>query len=358
MRRLVVCADGTWKSRDDIGDAANVEKLADAVLPVTRDVIEQVVGYFPGVGSRNWERLRGGAFGVGLSRNVKDAYRWLVTQWTEPSAGAGADEIYLFGFSRGAFTVRSLAGLIRNVGLVEPGRPDLVDEAYRHYRDRSPEWRADGAASVAFRRRSSREVPYITCIGVWDTVGALGVPTRGPLGWLTRRRWGFHDVQLSGRVQSAFHALALDEQRRAFAPTVWRADDADAHRQRVEQVWFPGSHSNVGGGYADCTLSDITLQWMAERAGSCGLELGADRLGAVAPDAFEGTLNDSRTRLYKLQRPLVREICAEPLVVDGRTLRTHESVSEAALQRHRKCTRPPRGPYAPANVVAYLQRTG
>jgi uncharacterized protein (DUF2235 family) len=351
VKRLVVCADGTWKSRDDSSDATNVERLCDAVLPVASDGTRQVARYFPGVGTGRLERLRGGAFGVGLSRNVQECYRFLVQEW-QPG-----DEVHLFGFSRGAFTVRSLAGMVRNVGLLPPERASAIEQAYAHYRDDAPEWRPDGERAVAFRATRSREVDAIRCIGVWDTVGALGVPTSGPLGWWTRRRWGFHDVQLSGFVQHAYHALAVDERRRAFAPALWQADDDHASRQHVEQVWFAGAHSDVGG-RAGCGLSDTTLCWMAGKAREAGLELDQPRIRETTDDdACDGDLQDSYRAIYRLQRPLVREIGAPPVVVDGRTLRTHESVHPSAVARHHRLTSPPRGPYAPANLVAHLART-
>jgi uncharacterized protein (DUF2235 family) len=348
MQRLVVCADGTWKSKDDSSDATNVEKFCEVVLPAAADGTVQRAEYFPGVGVSRWDRIRGGAFGWGLSRNVKQCYRWLVDH-----AGPD-DELYLFGFSRGAFTVRSLAGMIRNVGLLTPANVGLLDEAYSHYRDRDPQWRVSGARAIAFRERWSRELPRLRCLGVWDTVGALGVPTRGPIGALTRRRWGFHDVELSGKVENAFHALAIDERRRAFAPTLWQADAEHARVQHVEQVWFAGTHSNVGGGHEDCGLSDTTLVWMAERARNCGLELDDERLRRLAPDAAQGQLYDSYTRLYRLQRPYVRRLCEEPPSPPGRSLLTHQRVHESALERRERCTDPPRGPYLPSNLLDYL----
>lgn len=352
MKRLVVCADGTWKSRDDSGDATNVEKLCDAVLPVAADGTRQLARYFPGVGSRRRDRLLGGAFGVGLSRNVQECYRWLAREW-EPG-----DELFLFGFSRGAFTVRSLAGMVRNVGLLPPDRLDRLEEAYGHYRDGSPPWRPDGDQAVAYRAAHSREVDRIRCIGVWDTVGALGVPTSGPIGWWTRRRWGFHDVQLSGRVEHGYHALAVDERRRAFAPALWQVDDTHAAAQSVEQVWFAGVHSNVGGGYPDCGLSDTTLWWMAGKARLAGLELdGSSLREATDDDACEGELYDSYRALFRLQKPLVRQIGAPPVRTGGSTRRTHEQVHPSTVERHRRVVAPPKGPYAPSNLVSYLARS-
>ena len=352
MKRLVVCADGTWKSRDDSSDATNVEKLCDAVAEVGADGTRQLARYFPGVGASRRERLVGGAFGVGLSRNVRECYRWLAQEW-EPG-----DELFLFGFSRGAFTVRSLAGMVRNVGLLPAAALSRVDEAYGHYRDKDPGWRPDGTRAVAYRARHSREVERIRCVGVWDTVGALGVPTSGPVGWWTRRRWGFHDVQLSGRVEHGYHALAVDERRRAFAPALWQADDAHAGQQHVEQVWFAGAHSDVGGGRQGCGLADTTLWWMAGKARAAGLELTQSTLREVTDDVVcESELTDSYRSVYRLQGPLVREIGTPPVTDGGRVLRTHESVHPSALERHRRLTDPPRGPYAPENLLAFLSRS-
>ena len=352
MKRLVVCADGTWKSRDDRSDATNVEKLCDAVLPVAADGTPQRARYFPGVGTSRRERLLGGAFGVGLSRNVQESYRWLAQEW-EPG-----DELFLFGFSRGAFTVRSLAGMVRNVGLLPPDALSRVEQAYGHYRDTDPAWRPDGARAVRYREQHSREVERIRCVGVWDTVGSLGVPTSGPIGWWTRRRWGFHDVQLSGRVEHGYHALAVDERRRAFAPALWQADDAHAGQQHVEQVWFAGAHSDVGGGRQSCGLADATLWWMAGRARAAGLELDQRALREVTDDdVCESDLTDSYRSVYRLQRPLVRQIGTPPVTVGSRVLRTNEDVHASAVERHRRLTAPPRGPYAPENLLAFLSRS-
>ncbi len=349
MQRLVVCADGTWKSRDDSSDATNVEKLADVVLAEAADGTTQQVGYFPGVGTGRWERLRGGAFGVGLSRSVQECYRWLAQRWSP------GDELFLFGYSRGAFTVRSLGGMIRNVGLLPPDRLDLVGEAYGHYRDTDDAWRPDGAKAVAWRAAHSREVPGIRCIGVWDTVGSLGVPTSGPLGWFSRKRYGFHDVELSGRVQHAFHALAVDERRKAFGPTLWRADDAHAGEQQVEQAWFAGTHGDVGGGNPDCGLSDAALWWMAGRARTAGLELDQARLREVTDDdACEGLVHETLSGVFRLQRPLVRRIGTAPVTSGGRVLRTHETVHSSTITRHRRLTTPPKGPYRPSNLLDHL----
>ncbi|MGW3729364.1 DUF2235 domain-containing protein [Streptomyces sp. NPDC000851] len=317
-KRLVVCCDGTWNFADQ-PSKTNVTKVALSVRPGSAAGKDQRVYYHRGVGTHRWERLRGGAFGVGLSRNVIDAYRFLVETY-EPD-----DELFLFGFSRGAFTARSLAGLVRNCGILRRDHADRVKEAWALYRDRIE--KPSGAASTLFRRSYAHETE-IRFIGVWDTVGALGIPVPGP-GWLEpvvnrfNRRWAFHDTQLSSWVMGAFHALAIDEQRSAFRPTLWHQQaGAAAQGQELKQVWFAGSHCDVGGGHKETGLSDITLLWMVDQARRYGLEFDAEALSAagpsemkpdesidfrVRPDAL-GKLHPSRTALYRLAKPLHRPL--------------------------------------------------
>ncbi|HWH09146.1 MAG TPA: DUF2235 domain-containing protein, partial [Candidatus Thermoplasmatota archaeon] len=247
MKRLVVCCDGTWNTADAVVDGkpcpTNVVKMARAVLPRDANGVPQVVFYDEGIGTGGLlDRVVGGATGRGLMRNVGDAYRFLVWNF-EPG-----DEVYLFGFSRGAYTARSLAGLVRKCGILRKGQGCRFEEAYDFYRgDVHPR----DPAAAEFRRRNSVET-RIRFLGVWDTVGALGVP--GRLRGLTMRRHRFHDVKLSSTVDHAYHAVAIDERRKAFAPALWETDPANAG-QVVEQAWFPGAHSDVGGGYPEAGLS-------------------------------------------------------------------------------------------------------
>ncbi|MEU1276567.1 DUF2235 domain-containing protein [Streptomyces sp. NPDC005799] len=317
-KRLVVCCDGTWNFADQ-PSKTNVAKVALSVVPGSIAGKDQHVYYHSGVGTHRFERLSGGAFGVGLSHNVIDAYRFLVETY-EPD-----DELFLFGFSRGAFTARSLAGLVRNCGILRHDHADRVQEAWVLYRDRTEE--PKGAASTLFRRSYAYETE-IHFIGVWDTVGALGIPALGPM-WLepvvTRfnRRWSFHDTTLSSWVKGAFHALAIDEQRPPFQPTLWHQQPgAPEHGQELKQVWFAGSHCDVGGGYKETGLSDITLLWMVEQATRYGLAFNTEALSAAGPPEWKpeegiafrvqpdvlGELNPSRTGLYRLLKPLHRPI--------------------------------------------------
>jgi uncharacterized protein (DUF2235 family) len=297
MRRLVVFCDGTWKSADD-GVVTNVVKLMDLTLPVAPDGTPQILYYGKGVGTGNVvDRLTGGAFGDGLETNVKDAYRFLVQNYAEE------DEIYLFGFSRGAFTARSLSGLIRCCWLVRKENAAHINEAYKIYRQKHPDG-ADKPDAVAFRGKYSRQV-RIKCIGVWDTVGALGVP--GTLfRRATTREHGFHDTALSSYVDNGFHALAIGEGRYTFEPSLWKSAPKDG--QRVEQRWFAGAHSNVGGGYNEHGLSDYALRWMADRAVGCGLALHPSHA------AIQGKVEKPEDARYlKFLPGNVRDVLSHPL---------------------------------------------
>ncbi|MET7732949.1 DUF2235 domain-containing protein [Streptomyces sp. NPDC005402] len=350
-RHLVVCCDGTW-NRADQSHKTNVAKVALAVRQRTAVGTEQRVYYHSGVGAQRPERLRGGAFGLGLSRNVLDAYRFLI-QTYEPG-----DSLYLFGFSRGAFTARSLAGLVRNCGILRREQADRIDEAWALYRSRTKS--PTSVAATLFRQAYAHETE-IRFVGVWDTVGSLGIPVPAP--WFLRplvnrfnKRWAFHDTDLSTRVNGAFHALAVDEQRSAFPPTLWHQQKGAAEQgQELRQVWFAGVHTDVGGGEADSGLSDLTLLWMVGHATRYGLECDTRALGrkpdetnpdrstdfAVRPDPL-GPRHYSRVKFYKVFRVLDRPIgeaeeprdpkkprAPEDHVLDGR-----EYLADSVLTRY------------------------
>jgi uncharacterized protein (DUF2235 family) len=297
MTRLIVCCDGTW-NRADQPAPTNVRRICQAI----DESDGQLVKYEPGVGTRVLERIRGGAFGFGLSRNVKDCYAWLVEHY-EPG-----DELFLFGFSRGAFTARSLAGLVRNSGILKRENAGMVDAAYKLYRSREPGNAPREENAARFRADNSHPDATIQFIGVWDTVGALGIPIDGFRPPLLTKRWSFHDTTLSSKVVNAYHAISIDERRRPFAPTLWieKPGEPPPPGQTVCQVWFAGVHADVGGGYPDRTLADIPLRWMADRAQQCGLRLKPDGL-QLAPDP-RGAKHDSLGFFYRLFRPYDREL--------------------------------------------------
>jgi uncharacterized protein (DUF2235 family) len=356
MKRLVVCADGTWNSADsanaDGKGFTNVARMRDAIAPRGPDNVEQRVKYYHGIGAQGSliSRWIAGAFGVGLSKNVKHLYLWLVENYTP------GDELFLFGFSRGAFTVRSLSGLIRKCGILRLRHADKIDAAYDLYSTRDKSRHPDAPVSVKFRADYSHsDVTPIKCIAVWDTVGSLGVPTKGPIGMYTRRKYGFHDVRLSRFVEHAFHAVAIDEHRDPFKPTLWGVRESGLvernGKQVVEQIWFPGVHSDIGGGYAGTGLSDLAFRWIATRASDCGLELKPGVLSRYAGDCL-GELHDSMTWFYRLMgihiRPIRKELRDEET---GEVLHTFEYVAGDAFKR-RELHIPPRYTprYAPENL--------
>jgi uncharacterized protein (DUF2235 family) len=343
MKRIVVCCDGTWNRPDQVHGgqvcASNVTKIARCIAPVDALGTQQLVFYDKGVGTGRFDRLLGGAFGLGIERKILDAYQYLIINY-EPG-----DELFFLGFSRGAYTVRSTFGLIRNSGLLKPEFAHKVPDAYALYRRRDDASHPDAVESELFRRTYSRE-PRAKFIGVWDTVGALGLPVGGLLK-LINKRWSFHDMTLSSWVDNAFQALAIDEHRKPFRPSVWD-QSAHAAAQVIEQVWFAGVHSNVGGSYPQTGLSDITLLWMIEKAEACGLAIDRDSMATInnpQPNAF-ATLYDSQTLWYKIAGlgDYIRPI--------GRT--PTESVASTAVDRLTN----PESKYQPPNLKEFLDRGG
>jgi uncharacterized protein (DUF2235 family) len=352
MKRLVICCDGTWnradhEDKDGKPCVTNVIKIATRVAKRDGGTL-QIVYYDQGVGTGNTlDRFSGGAFGQGLAENINDAYRFLVANY-EPG-----DEIYLFGFSRGAFTARSIGGMIRKCGILRREFSAEYGKAVALYRSlASPTEKGP----TDFRTRFSlggAEGTKIRFVGVWDTVGALGIPLRG-LRWLTRKDDQFHDVQLSSAVERAYHALAIDERRGPFEPTLW--DYVPKDGQIVEQVWFCGVHSDIGGGYSETGLSDIALDWMLGKAQQAGLALDPAVL-AARPLHLDpmSEIHNSKTGLYRATPGLDRPIGLTPITktrptpVNDPTQSVHPSV----LKRWDgdKTYRPPQ-------LTEYFRRTG
>ncbi len=314
MKRLIVCCDGTW-DRWGRAQPTNVVKMARAIAlngkeKASAQVVPQVVFYHEGVGTGNLvDRIRGGLFGYGLDLNVEESYRFLVNNY-EPG-----DEIYLFGFSRGAYTARSTAGLIRKCGLLKKTDGDKIGEALGFYRLRDAS--ADGVEACNFRVRYSHPEPLppsderyshvvrVHFIGVWDTVGSLGVPLRS-LSWVPwNNKYKFHDTRLSSSVKNAFHAVSIDERRGSFAPTLW--DEVPAPGQRAEQVWFAGVHSEVGGGSSESGLSNLALDWMIDRARECGLAFDKEQVGQIKATANpRESVDNSLSGFWRYLAPYTR----------------------------------------------------
>ncbi len=370
-KRIVICADGTWNSTDAtaaVGSSAttNVWLTYQLVKPMASDGTPQLAYYHPGVGTGGFvDRVWGGLIGHGLDRHIKECYRFLVDTYHP------GDYVYLFGFSRGAYTVRSLAGFIRNCGIIDNEKLEetetvdaAVDEAFVLYRKRGDKSAPSAQESVDFRVKHSHPDFRITCIGVWDTVGSLGIPV-GLLGRLTSHmRFGFHDVTLSSWVDCAFHAVAVDERRRPFVPTLWlQQPDAKQQGQRIEQRWFTGVHSDVGGGYPwkERGLATLTLRWMIDCVTSrCRLELDPAALGTAPPSA--SVLHDSLSLWYRAWKPANRTIDGGLGHFGARdeSRITNETIDESIGRWRAKYATAPmpltKIPYTPDNVLEYEER--
>ena len=273
-RRIALLFDGTWNNHRT---RTNVIRMRESIRTSGPADPEQPCFYGEGVGTKWYNRLSGGAFGRGLSENILEGYAWL-SRRHQPG-----DDIYVFGFSRGAYTARSLAGLIRKCGLLNTVSDKAITAAYDIYRDK--DLHPDNPKAVDFRARHSRET-RIRFIGVWDTVGSLGIPiSQIPF---SRDFYQWHDTELSKIVDYACHAVAADEHRKDFAPTVWTM--AKPQNVKVEQRWFAGSHSDVGGGEGG-TLPSVALRWLQDVAEEAGLAL--KEKAAVGPDDYRGPIADS-----------------------------------------------------------------
>ncbi len=259
-KNIVICCDGTG---NEFGPTnTNVVKLFELLH---KDPSTQAAYYDPGVGTMSapgaisvpakaFTKLLGLAFAFGLTANIEDAYRYLMERYQD------GDQVFLFGFSRGAFTVRALAGMLYKCGLLQRGSENLIPYASKMYRHGSKALAAD------FKRTFSRSCP-VFFIGVWDTVKSVGI--------LRRRK--FPNTALNPEVAHARHAISIDEKRSQYRPNLWSHEP----RQDVRQVWFAGVHSDVGGGYCEAGLSHATLRWILREAIDAGLR--ADMPG---PDVY------------------------------------------------------------------------
>lgn len=341
MKRIIVCCDGTWNTPDKTEKGTplhtNVVKIAMAAKAVANDGVAQALYYDPGVGtSGNWlKRAFDGATGSGLSKNVLEAYKYLIANHEN------GDELFLFGFSRGAYTARSLAGLIRSCGILRMDAMNMTDHAFELYQSRRSSTHPREKEATLFRRTYAvSDITPVKFIGVWDTVGSLGNPLL--LNGFFSRRNRFHDTDLSSTVEFAYQALAIDETRRHFKTAMWHGQ-AHARGQTLEQVWFVGVHSNIGGGYASTALSDIALEWMVDKARRCGLDLEAI---AMQPDS-QHQREESRTGFYLMMPKFIRPI-AQP---DDQKGPTNESLHPSVLERYKKDRA-----YRPKNLEDYFTR--
>ena len=359
-KRLAIFLDGTW---NQVNSNTNVWRMRALCAPKDAAGTPQLIYYEVGVNG-----FLGGVFGKGLNDNIRLAYEWLVENY---NAG---DEIYIFGFSRGAYTARSLAGLIAKLGILKPGSPIGITQLYDRYKRGNEEtiWRlADMQSSGNLQGITTEErwlLKYsqraeVKMVGVWDTVGSLGLKAFSNEG-ISRSTLDYLETGLRIHILSGYHALAIDEHRGDFAPTLWSVrhpkdpnavSAAPRDIAKVEQRWFVGAHANVGGGYATDLLSQAPLQWMMKKAQSQGLafrnevDLDGDALSAPLADSYK----EFAYGFYsKVTSPLYRTIGGEPDVQDNGThVNVNETIDKSVFDRWR--TDPS---YRPRNLLEWADR--
>lgn len=359
-KNIVICSDGTG-NRGGKTRGTNVWRIFNAVdryneIDNNNNPVEQITHYDDGVGTDDllWLRLLGGAFGWGLSRNIRSAYAFLAMNYEL------GDRIFLFGFSRGAYTVRSLAGMISRCGLLK--REEVINagrqrkkvlkrilKAYRSAKTVNTSQKQTDAEKAKCVREAleigdlcfhSDPVP-IHFIGVWDTVDAVGMPFDEikvvDTIWRRvrkKRLWGFHDRRLGRHVHHAYQALALDDERKTFHPLIWEHANTCPEQWRndvgpdpvgncaengpkgpiIEQVWFAGVHSNVGGGYPKDSMALVSLDWMMGKAEACGLRFAGGVREEFQRNAdVHGRLYDSRAGLGAFYRYAPRNLYQQPV---------------------------------------------
>jgi uncharacterized protein (DUF2235 family) len=360
MKRLVFCFDGTWNKLSAYYPT-NVVITAQSITPVAGDGAVQIIHYDPGVGTGEDDRWKGGLFGEGLIDKIVDAYTFLVFNY-EPG-----DQLYVFGFSRGAFTARAFVGFVRTVGIIQRKYAAKIADAVQLYKKRKEGDGDDANELLTFRWQYSPEICVdvaednwrvknchgyttgmgsivrIAYLGVWDTVGAIGVPSDVIFAKYADRNEQYFDLALTSMVVSARHAVSIDEQRKTFAPTLWPnfialntslGFSSAALDAPYQQKWFPGNHGSVGGGGDIRGLSDRALVWILDGAEKMGLQVDRDPtspLFQIQPNDFSPLINVSTP-------PSVGDRIEGALLI--KASREHgptniSEVSDSALQRWR-----------------------
>jgi len=258
-KNIAIFSDGTGQEGGE-GNNTNIYKIFNMLEDRTD---RQITFYDRGLGT-GWRKIGGNVFGAGISKNIKECYRFIFENYES------GDHVYLFGFSRGAATVRSLSGFIHEFGILPKSRPELIEKAWKIYETKDNVKRQKKID--AFLLQHHNMWLRIKFLGVFDTVAALGVPNKTISSLMDKipfMRHKFHNLNLCESVENAYQALAIDDERKTFHPLIWNPDVKNY--QKMEQVWFAGVHTDVGGGYAESGLSDISLQWMINKADAHGI---------------------------------------------------------------------------------------
>ncbi|OUS12033.1 hypothetical protein A9Q89_07100 [Gammaproteobacteria bacterium 53_120_T64] len=330
-KNIMICCDGTNNEfKDNLTNVVITYQLAEKSD-------RQMCYYDPGVGTGRWEYNEDGgslksvsdaATGTGLQKNIEQAYEFLMNNFVK------GDKVYLFGFSRGAFTVRALAGMLNKVGLLGPEHKNLVEYAYKIYTPNQDEDDVvrNKALAKDFKATFSRKCP-VHFIGAWDTVQATAVAAFGE----------FDHCEMTPETTHGRQALAIDEIRDDFPPTPWN-ESALKTSQTCEQLWFSGVHSDVGGGYNNRKLANIPLRWMLLQASEKGLHIDVEKLLDASkyptdPNAFQ---HDSHRGMWIIRGSTERNIAK---LMQGKKVNFHDSVktrldsyaaTKAAIKKARK----------------------
>lgn len=376
-KNLAIFLDGTW---NDPTSNTNVWRLKTLVARAAADGAEQMMYYDTGVGVSKWQTLRGGIGGYGLSQNIRQAYQWLVENHED------GDRIFIFGFSRGAFTARSLAGVIKKCGLLRPGSLLTVKDVFSRYERMKDDdsvrainrYRLDDPNLTdedRWLKQYSRRVP-IRYLGIWDTVGTLGIPF-GNIPGISRKRFTFHDQYLSKTYERGRQALAMDENRKAYNAGLWThyvpvGNDGEPIEERwarheypnFEQRWFIGAHANVGGGYPQDRLAQVPLRWIQEGAEDAGLAFrsqvplsGREHLDGEVVDSYKRFLKGIY-RAIKFGKRFWRDIGLPPRDFEDDTRKAkleivNESIDASVIERWRA-----NADYRPENLTAWAKENG
>jgi len=324
MKNLVVCFDGTWnvpeQEENGVASPTNVVKLFHSLADKAEDGCEQLKYYHPGVGTEHsaFKKQMGGMFGYGIAMHIKSAYFWLGCNY-EPN-----DRIYLFGFSRGAFTVQSLSALInlRGIpplkGVKSADAWKKVEREYKKYQKRKSDSTRSGEGNIHF-------------LGLWDMVGALGIPNSSAVLNLfdSGDAWKYHDGKLQANVRHARHAMAMDERRASFTVARWNnCEESRRNGQDVGELWFSGVHSDVGGGYYESGLSDCALEWMMREAEKCSL--------GIRPEAKEFIKPEPCAVMHNSLKGIFKKLRSRPRNIPAMTPENGTLFHASALERQKK----------------------
>lgn len=386
-RRIILCLDGTWNNtyteseRDDgskVLKPSNVLKIARAVSPVdTSSNIDQLTYYDPGVGAMSdypgranrllkfFDKRLGGAFGAGFEANIEEALTYLVNNYRPGSENNAADKVFIYGFSRGAATARALCKFIDWMGGI-PSKKDayFIPIFLRNYLSGKGKVSLENVKyNLETENATNKNVKFnpmqpiaIELLGVWDTVVALSSRM-----YMQSNRTFLVGESPPRCVLHAFHALAVDEQRADFLPEIWTSPGETLH---FEQKWFSGVHSNIGGGYNNDGLANISLAWIVEKSMQFGLSFDQPFLRFYRP-YYQDKLYESKDTFYKLRdfvlrRNGVRRIGGKQVLKDNSQI--HYSVlirllSDASEKKLRSDERkyPRLEPYEPENLISFLK---